>query len=149
MSTTTELTTESNFLIGVTDVSKIFLGNNLTENDSYVNNSGYDPITLLAGTVLGRVASTGILVPSVSTAGDGSQYVVGILGQDLQISAGGTVKALVFVGGKIAQEQVKFFVPTDNLWTVVGSRNYHDKIQAEAVGIQLIQTSEQSYEDNS
>ncbi len=149
MSNTTTVTSESNFLIGVTDVSKIFLGQNLTANETYINNSGYDPITLLAGTVLGRVAATGVLVPSVSTASDGSEYVVGILGQDLLIAAGATVKALVYVSGKIAQEKVVFFVPSDNLWTVVGSRNYYDKIQGETVGIKLVQTSQNSYADNS
>ena len=148
MSNTTVTNSQSNFLIGITDVSKIFLGQNQTANETYINNSSYDPITLLAGTVLGRVAATGVLVPWTSTASDGSQYVVGILGQDLQIAGGSTVQALVFVSGRVAQEKVVFYLPTDNLWTVVSLRNAYDKIQAETVGIKLVKTFQNSYADN-
>lgn len=148
MSTTNVVNSQSNFLIGVTDVSKIFLGNNQTIANSYVNNTSYDPITLLAGTVLGRVATTGVLVPSISTASDGSQNVVGILGQDLQVDAGDTVNALVFVSGRVAQEKVILWKSTDTLDTVVNGRQYRDKIGGETVGIKLVATSENSYADN-
>lgn len=148
MSSTTTVNSQSNFLIGVTDVSKIFLGNNQTMTGAYVNNSSYDPITLLAGTVMGRVATTQVLVPCESTASDGSQFPVGILGQDLQIDAGDTVNALVFVSGRVAEEKVDFFLPTDNLNTVVSSRSYRDRIGADTVGIKLVPTSQNSYEDN-
>lgn len=148
MSSTTVVNSQSNFLIGVTDVSKIFLGQNQTENDTYVNNTSYDPITLYAGTVLGRVATTNVLVPSISTASDGSQYVMGILGQDLVIAAGGTIKALVFVSGRVAQDKVILWKSTDTLTTIVGGRTYHDKIQGETTGIKLVQTYENTYPDN-
>lgn len=149
MSETTVVNSQSNFLIAVTDVSKIFLGQNQTIQDAYVNNSSYDPITLLAGIVMGRVATTQILVPCVSTASDGSQYPVGILGQDLVIDAGDTVKALVFVSGRVAEEKVDFFLPTDNLATVVSSRSYRDRIGGDTVGVKLVKTSQNSYADNS
>jgi len=149
MSETTVLDSQSNLLIAVTDVSKIFLGGNETIADSYVNNTSYDPITLLAGTVMGRVATTQVLVPCESTASDGSQFPVGILGQDLVIDAGDTVKALVFVSGRVAEEKVDFFLPTDNLNTVVSSRSYRDRIGADTVGIKLVKTAQNSYEDNS
>lgn len=144
----TVVDSESNFLIAVTDVSKIFLGRNLTEADTYVNNSGYNPIALKAGTVMGRVGSTGIVVPSISTASDGSQIVLGILGQDLVIASGATVKALIFVAGLVAQEQVIFVRPGDNLDTVVSNRQYRDKIQGETVGIKLVPTAQNTYADN-
>ncbi len=148
MSSTTTVNSQSNLLIGVTDVSKIFLGDNLTMTGAYINNTSYDPITLLAGIVLGRVAATGVLVPVTSTASDGSQFPVGILGQDLLIDSGDTVTALVYVSGKVAQEKVDFFLPTDNLNTVVSSRMYRDRIGSDTVGIKLVPTSENSYPDN-
>lgn len=148
MSTVTTVNSQSNFLIAVTDVSKIFLGDNQTIANSYVNNTSYDPITLLAGTVLGRVATTGVLVPAISTATDGSQNVVGILGQDLLVDAGDSVNALVFVSGRVAQEKIIFRKSTDTLKTVVNGRQYRDQIGGQTVGIKLVPTAQNSYPDN-
>ena len=48
------------------NLEKLFLWGNRYENDNYVNNFSYSTITLLAGTVMGRVASTGVLIPSTA-----------------------------------------------------------------------------------
>ena len=148
MGTTTTVIDQSNFLGAVTDVSKIFLGGNQTEADTYINNSGYDPITLIAGTVLGRIGSTGILVPTISTASDGSQNVLGILMQDLVIESGDTVSALVCVSGRVAAEKLVFVKPGDSLTTAVSNRQYRDKIQGETVGVKLVYSAENTYPDN-
>lgn len=131
-----------------TDTSKIFLGNNQTENDAYINNSSYDPITLKAGTVLGRIGSTGVLVPTQSTASDGSQNVLGVLMADLTVDSGDTVQAPVCVSGRVAADKLIFVKPGDGLNTVVSNRRYKDKIQGETVGIKLVYSTEMTHPDN-
>lgn len=139
----------SNQLFVNTDLSKVFLGNNQTEDtDSYVNNSTYDPITLRTGTVMGRIASTDILVPCVSTASDGSQNVLGILMHPLTLAAGQTSKALICVSGRVAAEQLKFVKPGDGLDTIVSNRRYKDKIGADTVGVKLIYSTNMTHYDN-
>jgi len=148
MSEQTTANSGSNQLFVNTDTSKIFLGNNQTENDSYINNSGYDPITLRAGTVLGRIGSSDILVPTQSTASDGSQNVLGVLMTDLVVDSGDTVTAPVCVSGRVAAEKLIFVKPGDNLNTAVSNRRYKDKIQGETVGIKLVYSTEMSHTDN-
>lgn len=124
-----------------TDVSQIFLGNNLTQNESYINNSGYDPISLPAGTLMGRIAGTDVLAPCVSTASDGSEQPVGVLMQNLDIDSGDTVKACICTGGRVAAEKIDFRHPTDSLNKQVGSVRYKDLI-ARNTTIQLIYSEE-------
>lgn len=130
------------------DVSKIFVFGNRYENDQYINNSGYDPITLLAGTVMGRIASSGVLVPLKSDASDGSQYPIGVLAQDLIIDSGATVTAAICVSGDVAQDKVIFVKPGDGLETTVSSRRLKDRLAADTVGIKLVPSSEMTAFDN-
>lgn len=125
-----------------TDLSKIFIRENRYENDNYVNNSEYDPKTLRAGTVMGRVGTTGVLVPFNSAASDGSQNVVGILAQDLIVDSGDTVRGTICIYGDVAQEQLIFDRPGDAIETVVSGRRVYDKIKSETAGIRLIVTDE-------
>lgn len=112
-----------------TDVSKIFLGGNTTQKESYINNSSYDPIDLPAGTVMGRIAGTDVLVPSVASASDGSEQPVGVLMNDLTIDSGDTVNATICNGGKVAAEKISFYHPTNSLNTQVGGVRYKDLLQ--------------------
>lgn len=120
------------------DLSKIFLWNNRYENDSYVNNSGYSTIDLLAGTVMGRIASTGVLVPCLASAVDGSQFPIGILAQDvIGLPSGSTKQCAICVAGDVAAGKV-IFKYGDNLETVVSGRRFRDRIQSDSVGIKLV-----------
>lgn len=147
MSYNTVVGNQSNLLIGIYDFAKIFLSNIQTEADNYINNSSYDPITLYAGTVMGRIGSTGILVPTTSTASDGSQKVQGVLMHDVVIAGGANVNALICVGGTVDAGSLLFVKPGDNLQTVVSNVQYRDKIQAETL-IKLRYSTELSYADN-
>jgi hypothetical protein len=60
------------------DVTKIFVWNNRYASGSLLNSSG-GAKEFFAGTLLGRIAATGKLVPCDATATDGSQFPVGIL----------------------------------------------------------------------
>ena len=67
MSTQTEALNNGQQAIINTDTSKIFLWDNRYESATY-NNGGYTDVTLQAGTVMGRITSTGRVVPLQSEA---------------------------------------------------------------------------------
>jgi hypothetical protein len=141
----------ANSLTVNTDTSKLFIGRNRYESDNYVNNSYYDPITLPAGTVMGRVAATNVLIPCQKGATDGSQYVVGILAQDLLIDSGDTVSAAVCVEGDVNENMISFFnseATGMGLNTVVGDRTMRDRIAGDTVGIKLVPCEEMTDYDN-
>jgi len=83
-----------------TDTSKIFLGGNYTRQEAFINNSGYNPIVLPAGTVMGRIASSGIIAPFNSAASNGTQFVCGILTDDVSLDAGATETCSLTVAGR-------------------------------------------------
>lgn len=137
------------------DLSKIFVYNNRYETDNYVNNSSYATITILAGTVMGRIALTGVLVPLISSSVDGSQFPVGILAQDVTLAAGQTVQCSICVAGDVAQEKVIFWSNQggsttlgDTMNTIVSNRTLHDRIQGDTVGIKLTPGTEMTGFDN-
>lgn len=131
-----------------TDVSKIFLGDNQTDK-GLITNSTYDPVTLAAGTVLGRIANTDFIIPSKSDASDGSQFVKGVLMQDIIIEAGESINAPICVAGKVNESKLVFAKEGDTLETVISGRRYKDKIEGETVGIKLIQSTDLTAFDNS
>lgn len=135
-----------NQAINNVDVAKIFLRDNRYQEVNELNNSTYDPLTLSAGTAMGRVTATGNLAPLNTGASDGSQFFVGILAQDMELDAGETKKATIVDGGDVAEDKVIFFYANQGLETVVGSRRMRDNIQAQ--GIKLIARIEMTQNDN-
>ncbi len=128
------------------DVSKIFIGNNRYEKGSYTN-SLYDPETLAAGILMGRVATTQALVKHVANASDGSQFPVGILAHDAVVEEGDTVELTICIAGDVAEEKV--IMQTGNtLDTVISSRSIRDRIAADTVGIVLRAGTEMTAYDN-
>jgi hypothetical protein len=129
-----------------TDVSKIFLRDNRYQKGNETGNAGYDPLELVAGTVMGRVAATGKLVPCASSATDGSQYPVGILAHDVEIDIGETKEVTIVDMGDVAEDKVDFYYNGDTLDTQLSSRRMRDWLQAQ--GIKLITLTEMTDEDN-
>lgn len=132
-----------------TDTSKIFIGENYTRQEVFINNTNYNPDNLAAGTVMGRVTATGAVVPFDATASDGSQYVVGILGNDLSILPGAIVTASIVVKGEVSQSQVILYVPGQTLSTVVNGRQIRDRITGDTAGIILVPSTDLTGFDNS
>ena len=122
---------------------KIFIGGNQYETGNFVADS-YDDC--LPGLVVGRIGSSGNLVPLESTATDGSQYPVGILVN--QIEAGDERKATICVGGDVDENYISFINGTDTLDTVVATRRLRDRIKGDTLGILLVQMDELSKFDN-
>lgn len=131
-----------------TDTSKIFLFENRYETNNYINNSGYNPVTLLAGTVMARVAGTNILIPFSSKGSNGSQFPIGILADDYVVAAGTTVKASICIYGDVNINSVILAEQGDTLNTVVSNRTVRDKIKSESAGIRLIDSTEMTAFDN-
>lgn len=131
------------------DLGKIFIGGNRFRKDEYINNSGYDPISIKQGTVMGRIASSGVLVPWDKNATDGSQYPVGLMAQDVEVDAGDTITATICDGGDVAQEKVVCWIPGQNLNSIVEDRRLKDRLQGDTYGIKLVETNELTGPDNS
>jgi hypothetical protein len=132
-----------------TDTGVLFLGDNRYEDNNYVNNSVYATITLEAGTVMGRVATTRVLLPCDKDASDGSQFPVGILAEDVVLAAGQTRRVTICIYGDVNESKVKFFLNQGDLNEVVSSRNYRDRLKSDTAGIRLIASTEMSGTDNS
>lgn len=146
MSFTTRTGTGSNVLITDYDVKKIFIWDNKYSN-GVLTNSTYDPITYPAGLVLGRVASTGEVVPLESGASDGSQYPVGILSAEVTIEGGDSREVPFCVAGDVAEEMIVLTVP-DTLDTIIEGKRLRDRIGSDTVGVKLRLGTDQTGYDN-
>ncbi len=112
------------------DLSKIFLWNNRYEKDSYVQNAGYTTLTLKAGTLMGRIASTQGLAPTISGVSDGSQIPVGVLAQDITVLAGATADNVALcIAGDVNAGKV-IFLGGDAWATVINGKSLRDHLVA-------------------
>ena len=145
-------TTGSNYARSDRDVSKIFLRDNRYQTGNNLNNGAYDPLTLVAGTIMGRVGNSGYLVPLFTLATDGSEYPVGILAHDVELDSGETKQITIVDMGDVAEDQVVFYYTSINpaaaqtLDSVVSNRRIRDYLQAQ--GIKLISGTEMTTYDN-
>lgn len=139
-STNSQLTTDY-------DLAKIFIWNNRYENATMVN-SQYDPETLKAGTIMGRIAGTNTVIPCISTATDGSQFPIGILAADMVIPNGASVTVPLCVSGDVAKDQIIFWKSTDGFATVISGRTFLDRIGSDTVGIKVVDNTEMTAFDN-
>jgi hypothetical protein len=135
------------------DLSKIFIFNNRFTTEKIIN-SLYDPMTLLAGTVIGRIQGDangvdgrGAVYPCVADLTNGTQYPIGILAADCIIDAGDTLDVPVCNSGDIAQGKIIMWdAPTEKLTTVVSGISIFDRLQG--LGIKIMPTNENTYPDN-
>jgi len=148
---------QQNALFINTDTSKTFIVIKATERESYINNSSYNPITLYMGTVMGRITSTGVLVPWRNDVTDGSQYPVGLLGADMVIDSGDTVAALLVTECRMAAEMViAYQLSNQSIATTLqlqitlyhGAGTTRLKDALEAIGCHLETTTQMSFPDN-
>lgn len=145
MSTYTNVNNTGNQSTGQYDHSIIFLGGNSYESQPFKVNVA--EITLVAGTVMGRVSATGAVIPLVAAAVDGSETPFGVLAQNIVIPIGDTPDLSICVEGKIAIEKL-IFNAAETVATVVGGRRLDDRINGDTVGIKLISSTELTTLDN-
>lgn len=147
MSSATQRTgTGANVLATDYDIAKIFVWNNRYKKGSFTNDT-YDPITLPQGRLMGRVAATQDLKPHDSTATDGSQYPVGVLLNTVTIEEGETLDLDFCDTGDVVKGLV-VLAADDTFATVISGRSIEDRIGSDTVGINLIESNEQSAYDN-
>jgi len=113
---TVKLSTE-NAIIVENDWSKALLGDNEFVS-SDLTASGSDTV-LVEGEVMGQVAATGLVIPLVATATNGSQYPYGICARDQTIADGDTDPVKLVISGKYAEEKINF-AGAETLATQVG-----------------------------
>lgn len=137
-----------------TDLTKTFVFNNDFQNDVfYFDNSTSGEVDILEGTVLGRVASTGKLVPFTSAASDGSQIPVGILGPgDLDVEYGEIYDQNVpyCIRGDIAGQNIGL-QGSDTLETQVSTSDGPQRVKdlLTKIGLKIIFSSQHTSFDNS
>lgn len=149
MSQTTGTNTNNQLTVN-SDTSKIFIGDNRHEIFAYAyNNVTNDDVTIPAGTLFGRIHSTGYVVPLASGATDGSQFPIGILREDKTILYGEDFDGdiTLCVEGRVARGKV-ILDGSDTLATVISSRRIDDRIGADTVGIKLVDSTEMTAYDN-
>jgi len=144
MSTGTVVKDTSNQLNINIDSSFIFLGSNSYERATYANGTG-STVTMLAGTIMGRVSSSGLLLPLAIGATDGSQHFVGVLTETVTVINGDSKQVSLCIEGKVAQDKLVFNAAED-LESVVDGRQLKDIIAGQ--GIKLVATDELSNFDN-
>lgn len=134
------------FAIIQTDRSKIFIWENRYTKINHTNATGATE-TLLAGTLMGRILTSQLVIPLVSTATDGSQFPVGILADDYTVINGATQEFAICFYGDIADTKV-ILGGSDSLDTAIAGRSIRDRIASDTVGIRLIPSIEMSGFDN-
>jgi hypothetical protein len=131
-----------------TDLSKIFVWNNRYESALF-NNPAYDPVTIPAGTLMGRVAATGWIKEFSASASDGTQFVVGVLADDYTVEDGELKTVVICTAGDVVESQIILQSPDTMNTTVTGrSRRVRDCIASDPVGIKLVGGTEHTYYDN-
>ena len=113
---------------------------------TYENADAYDE-TLAIGTVMGRIASTGKVVPVDSAASDGSQFPVGVLAATYTVDGGAEVEVRMVVSGEINANML-VFPNGETLNTIVSSKQMRDRLASDTVGLILSFPDELSDTDN-
>lgn len=106
MSEVTVITQTQNQMTTNYDVSKLALGNNTFIKANYTDSGSGS--TLVQGTAMGRVASTGKVVVLNPSASDGSQYPVGIITETVTVTAGSTVELTLINRGLVDSSKITF-----------------------------------------
>ena len=139
------------------DFSKIFIRDNQFDDaETLVNKSG-GAKDFKQGLVLGMITldvsgDKGKLVPSLSTATDGSEFAYGVLKSDVvQLADDGEIKVSVAVAGHVAEDKLIFDNGTDTIDTFVPvnlGKKIKGHLYSNTMGIKVIEVEELSKLDN-
>lgn len=131
-------------LITNRDTSKLFLGHNRFSTGEYVAAAAVD---LAKGTLLGRITSTGKVVPFAKGGTTGEAVPLGILADDYKIAGAGTVQVKYCDTG-LVDESLVILPSGDTLDTVItGVGIIRDAIQRNTL-IKLEKATELTKYDN-
>lgn len=125
---------------------KIFLSGNRFFQIQFTN-GGSSAVTISKGTLFGRITIGQKGKPFESDAEDGSEQVIGVLGDDYSVPAGGTTSVLVCDGGVVDEGRLVFAKTGDSLDTAISGTSVRDCIQRNTI-IQLVTTQDLTGYDN-
>lgn len=142
--------------------------NHFSQKNPFIWNSRYNTITaqytnstgstvdLAKARIMGRIATTGKLLPQVSTATDGSQVPMGLLAEDYSVANGATVNVTLCIQGDVDANMIGFG-GSDTLATVISlTDSATNTVKIGTIGdiltrggILPIASTEMNYADNS
>jgi len=140
----------ANQLFANTDLTKIFVWNNRYINALFEDtNATYDDVTIPAGTLMGRIGASQLVVPLASGASDGSQFPLGILAEDIVVLASSSYSknVAICVEGDVDESKV-VLDGSDTLDTLISSRSIRDRIGSDTVGVNLVLADQLTGYDN-
>ena len=88
------------------ETSQPIIGKFRTEDLTYTNPSGSDPVTLTQYRLMGQVLATGKVLPQDCDATDGSEMPYGVLAEEYTVAASGTITVSVIVEGQIIESAI-------------------------------------------
>jgi len=135
-----------NFLAADSDRQKVFIFNNEFESGTLLNSSGGE-LTYAIGTLLGRIAATGKLIPLTSAAVDGSQYPVGVLADEITLADAAEGTVTIAISGDVRADAL-VLDGSDTLDTVVELKTIGDRIKSDTIGIRLVEVTDNTFFDN-
>lgn len=130
------------------DSSQTFIGGTFTRRSEYVNNSSYDDVTIAEGTVMGRITTSGVMVPFKSDASDGSQIPRGAMNNTVLVPAGETLELPIVIMGEVATNKLVFAKVGDSVNTIVTGQGRVQDLLA-VIGFKLVDSREMTSFDNS
>jgi len=147
MSKATEILKTQNQVHTDFDISKIFIWDNRFEQHDFKNTTG-GLLTILAGTLLGKITATNELEILKSAAVDGSEIPVGILAEESIDFAIAEIKQVnICIAGDVAEEKI-ILDGADTLATMIDGRSIRDRIKADTMGIKPVVKDELTGFDN-
>lgn len=155
MSVITNPINTGNQMTSVYNLQKIFLWDNRYDASNYVNNGGYNPVTLFAGTIMGKIAATGVLAPCDASANDGSQFPIGVLAQDITLLGGATKNVNLCISGDVNEAAIIYYPNGNNIpWVAanktinIAGRALRDRLMTDTLGIRPVPSTEMTQADN-
>tara|TARA_R110000796_G_scaffold60642_9_gene140318 strand:- start:7959 stop:8390 length:432 start_codon:yes stop_codon:yes gene_type:complete len=142
MSKIVSQTATQNMLTTVFDTTKLVLKGGEYNNAVYTNSTG-GPITILVGTLLGRVSASDKVLPLKSAAVDGSQFPVGISCQEIIVADAASVTLEFVIAGEV-EGTLLVLDGADTLATAIDGKTLGDRIKSDTLGILLINSDELS-----
>lgn len=128
------------------DTTKLVLKGGEYNNAVYTNSTG-GPITILVGTLLGRVSATDKVLPLKSAAIDGSQFPVGISCQEIIVADTESATLEFVIAGEV-EGTLLTLDGADTLATAIDGKTLGDRIKSDSLGILLRDSDELSALDN-
>jgi len=146
MSTLSTRNATDNMITADTDRAKCFIWNNEFKTGTLLNASGAEA-TFALGTVLGRIAASGKLVPLTTAAEDGSAFPVGVLAQTVTLGIAGEDTVTFAISGDVNESMI-ILDGADTLATVIALRTIGDRLMSDTKGIRTVVVTDSTFNDN-